>query len=48
MKDMRPVVDRAIAGDANALDEVVLALQDDIYNLCLRMLGRRADAEDAC
>jgi RNA polymerase sigma factor (sigma-70 family) len=48
MKDMRPVVDRAVAGDANALDEVVLAVQDDIYNLCLRMLGRRADAEDAC
>ena len=46
-EDMRPLVDRAVAGDADALDAVVLALQDDIYNLSMRMLGGRADAQDA-
>jgi RNA polymerase sigma factor (sigma-70 family) len=45
--NMRALVDRAVAGDAGALDAIVLRLQDDIYNLALRTLGGRADAEDA-
>lgn len=38
---------RALAGDRNALDNVVRALQGDIYGLALRMLCNREDAEDA-
>lgn len=38
---------RAIAGDRDALDRLVRALQGDIYGLALRMLCNREDAEDA-
>ena len=38
---------RAIDGDRNALQELVRALQGDIYGLALRMLCNREDAEDA-
>lgn len=38
---------RAIDGDRNALEELVRALQGDIYGLALRMLCNREDAEDA-
>ncbi len=37
----------AIAGDWNALDQLVRELQDDVYALSLRMLCNREDAEDA-
>jgi RNA polymerase sigma factor (sigma-70 family) len=37
----------AIAGDKNALNQLVSGLQDDVYGLALRMLGNREDAEDA-
>jgi len=40
-------VSDAVAGDAEALDDVVLAIRDDIYGLSIRMLGHPADAEDA-
>lgn len=43
----RTLVDSAVAGDREALDAVVAGLQDDIYNLSLRALGGRVDAEDA-
>jgi RNA polymerase sigma factor (sigma-70 family) len=37
----------ATAGDGRALSEVVEVLQQPLYNLCLRVLGTHADAEDA-
>ena len=41
------LVARAVGGDRRALEDVVRAIQDDVYNLAMRMLGVRADAEDA-
>ena len=38
---------QALAGDREALNTLVRALQDDIYRLALRMLWNREDAEDA-
>ena len=38
---------KALAGDRDALDVMVRALQGDIYGLALRMLWNREDAEDA-
>jgi RNA polymerase sigma factor (sigma-70 family) len=38
---------RAIQGDKDALEQLVRALQGDIYGLSLRMLCNREDAEDA-
>ena len=34
-------------GDASAFEEILLAHQDRIYNLCRHMLGNAHDAEDA-
>jgi RNA polymerase sigma factor (sigma-70 family) len=38
---------QAIAGDREALDRLVRAIQGDIYGLALRMLWNREEAEDA-
>jgi RNA polymerase sigma factor (sigma-70 family) len=38
---------QAIAGDRDALNAVVVAVQAPVYGLALRMLWNRADAEDA-
>jgi len=38
---------RALAGDKDALNHLVSALQGDLYGLALRMLANREDAEDA-
>lgn len=38
---------RAIAGDRDAVESLVRALQRDIYGLALRMLWQREAAEDA-
>ncbi len=38
---------RACAGDRDALEGLIVGLQDDLYRLAFRMLGLRADAEDA-
>ncbi|HEY0754378.1 MAG TPA: RNA polymerase sigma factor [Ktedonobacteraceae bacterium] len=40
-------VEQARAGDEEALEAVVQAIQDRIYNLALRMLWHPSDAEDA-
>jgi RNA polymerase sigma factor (sigma-70 family) len=40
-------VARARAGDRRALEAVVRAVRDDVYNLALRMLWHPEDAEDA-
>lgn len=41
------IIERFKNGDASAFDEIVLAYQDRIYNLCRYMLGNAQDAEDA-
>ena len=41
------LVERARRGDAEALDALVVALQNDIYRLALRMTAHPEDAEDA-
>ena len=47
MPELENVVAQACAGDRLALEKVVLAVQDRIYGLALRMLYHPADAEDA-
>jgi RNA polymerase sigma factor (sigma-70 family) len=50
MKDNAELVQlaaAAVAGDRFAAEELLCALQDDIYRLSLRMLGHPQDAEDA-
>jgi RNA polymerase sigma factor (sigma-70 family) len=46
-KKIEYLVKKARAGDRAVLEEIVLAIQDRIYNLALRMLFIPADAEDA-
>lgn len=41
------LIPRATAGDPVAIDAIVDAIKDDVYNLSMRMLGGREDAEDA-
>ncbi len=45
--DIQAWVVAAIAGDQEAFGNIVYAFQDDVYNLCFRMLGERTEAEDA-
>lgn len=40
-------VNAAIAGDQDAFAELVYSFQDAVYNLCYRLLGDGAEAEDA-
>lgn len=40
------VIKRAVKGDADAFEQLVLAYQTPIYNLCLRMTGNPEDAAD--
>ena len=40
------IVDRARTGNADAVESLVRALQDDIFRLALRMTAHPADAED--
>ena len=44
---LEDIVRQALAGDRDALDRLVRALQGDLYGLALRMLWNREDAEDA-
>lgn len=41
------LVEKATAGDRNALETLIGTVQDLVFNLSLRMLGTFADAEDA-
>src|ERR1700744_4355612 len=41
------LVDRAKAGERDALDQLVRATKDLVFNLAVRMLGSPTDAEDA-
>lgn len=49
MKDEQalPLIDAALGGSEPALGALVLGVQDEVYRLALRMLGQRADAQDA-
>lgn len=40
-------IDRAISGDKEALQSILVSVEDMIYNLSLRMLGSPHDSEDA-
>lgn len=44
---LEDLIQLAVGGDRDALDELVRGLQGDIYGLALRMLWNREDAEDA-
>lgn len=44
---LEALVPLAIAGDRAAVESLVDGVRDDVYHLALRMLGLRADAEDA-
>lgn len=41
------LIDKAVAGDKDALESLICSVQDMIFNLSLRMLGTTCDAEDA-
>ncbi len=41
------LVDKAVSGDKESLEKLILSVEDLIYNLSLRMLGTIPDAEDA-
>ncbi|HEX6704486.1 MAG TPA: sigma-70 family RNA polymerase sigma factor [Albitalea sp.] len=45
--DALPLIDAALAGGDAALERIVTGVQDEVYRLALRMLGHRADAQDA-
>jgi len=45
--ELEGLVRSATGGDAEAVHALVLAIQDDVYGLALRMLWRPQDAEDA-
>lgn len=46
-ENLTTLIDKAIAGDRDSLETVVLSVRDLIFNLSLRMLGTFHDAEDA-
>lgn len=46
-EELQALVDKATAGDKNALETLIADVQDIVFNLSLRMLGTFADAEDA-
>ncbi len=45
--DEPELVERSRRGDLEAFNRIVVAYQDRVYNLCLRMLGSQQAAEDA-
>lgn len=47
MNDEKQLIDRAVSGDQEALCALLTGVQDMVFNLALRMLGRVPDAEDA-
>ncbi len=46
-KERQALIEKATAGDKKSLEEVILGVQDLVFNLSLRMLGSFPDAEDA-
>lgn len=45
--EMFEQIDQAVSGDKRALSDLLVSVQDMLYNLSLRMLGSPQDAEDA-
>src|SRR5262245_29410501 len=45
--DLESLAREAVAGNRDALDELVRGVQRDVYGLAIRMLWNREDAEDA-
>ena len=41
------LIERVLAGDANAFEPLVLEHQTNVYRLALRLMGNEADAADA-
>lgn len=46
-EELQALIDKAVAGDKNSLETIILSVQDLVFNLSLRMLGTFQDAEDA-
>ncbi len=46
-EELQTLVEKATAGDKNALEALAADMQDIVFNLSLRMLGTFQDAEDA-
>ena len=46
-EELQDFVDKATAGDKNALETLIAGVRDIVFNLSLRMIGIFADAEDA-
>lgn len=46
-EELQALIKKAVAGDKESLETVVLSVQDLVFNLSLRMLGTFPDAEDA-
>ena len=46
-EELQALADKATSGDREALESLVVGVQDMVFNLSLRMLGTFADAEDA-
>lgn len=46
-EELQILVEKATAGDKEALETLIAGVQDIVFNLSLRMLGTFADAEDA-
>ena len=45
--ELEALVTRTKAGDRHAAETLIAAVQDDLFRLAMRMLGLRAEAEDA-
>lgn len=46
-KELLALIEQATAGNKNALETIILRVQDLVFNLSLRMLGSFPDAQDA-
>lgn len=46
-EELQAFIEKSTAGDKEALEAVILSIQDMVFNLSLRMLGTFPDAEDA-
>ena len=46
-EQLQALIEKAVAGDKESLETVILSVRDLVFNLSLRMLGTFPDAEDA-
>lgn len=46
-ENLATLIDKAVAGDRDSLETIILSIRDLVFNLSLRMLGTFHDAEDA-